>query len=242
MNEEKKLSGEIVLEGRFAKWFDNFWYHYKWVTIGISAFLIVLIVCIAQSCSREKSDMMIVYAGPQSISVSEQKQLGDLLSNFLPEDFDKNGESVASLAMYQIFSEEQIKLIESKKDEDGKPLRVDREHNTNQYSTYSSYLQTGESSIYLLDPWLYKEMLQGGGLSPLSEVFSEIPKGAIDEYGIRLGDTDLYENYDVLKFLPEDTVLCLMQPLVMGKSSKQKAYEFEVETFRALVNYKKDNE
>ena len=241
MNEERKPSGEIVLEGRFLKWFDNFWYHYKWVTIGIAALVIVLTICIVQSCSRQKKDIMIVYAGHCSITTSEQNQLNDLFSRLLPEDLDQNGEAVANLSMYQIFSEEQIRLIESQKDENGKPLQVDREHNTNQYSTYSSYLQTGESSIYLLDPWLYEELLHGGGLRPLSEVFSEIPQGAIDEYGIRLGDTELYEAYDVLKVLPEDTVLCLMQPLVMGKSSKEKSYEFEVETFRALVNYKKED-
>jgi len=241
MKEEKMPSGEIVLEGRFAKWFDNFWYHYKWVTIGIAALVIVLVICIAQACTREKKDIMIVYAGHRSISVAEQQQLNELFSTLLPEDLDQNGESVAHLSMYQIFSEEQIKEIESKKDENGKPLRVDREHNTSQYSTYSSYLQTGESSIYLLDPWLYEELLRSGGVRPLSEVFSEIPKGAIDEYGIRLGDTELYENYDVLKFLPEDTVLCLMQPLVMGKSSKEKNYNFEVETFRAISNYRKED-
>lgn len=241
MNEEKKPSGEIVVEGRFAKWFDNFWYHYKWVTIGVAALVIVFTICIAQACSREKKDVMIVYAGHCSVSSSQQQQLNDLMSLLLPDDLDKNGDCVASLSMYQIFSEEQIKLIESQKDENGKPLRVDREHNTNQYSTYSSYLQTGESSIYLLDPWLYEELLRSGGLRPLSEVFSETPQGAIDEYGIRLGDTEVYENYDVLKFLPEDTVLCLMQPLVMGRSSKEKTYEFEVDTFRAIVNYRKED-
>jgi len=241
MNEEKKPSGEIVVEGRFAKWFDNFWYHYKWVTIGISALVIIFVICIAQSCSREKRDVMIVYAGHCSISVSDQKQLGDLMSNLLPEDLDNNGERVAHLSMYQIFSEEQIKLIESQTDVNGKPLRVDREHNTNQYSTYSNYIQTGESSIYLLDPWLYDELLRSGGVRPLSEVFSEIPQGAIDAYGIRLGDTELYQTYDVLKVLPEDTVLCLMQPLVMGRSSKEEIYQFETETFRALVNYRKED-
>lgn len=241
MNDEKKPSGEIVVDGRFAKWFDNFWYHYKWVTIGLSALLIILVICIAQSCSREKRDLMIVYAGHRSISVAEQRQLGDLMSRLLPEDFDQNGEKVANIAMYQIFSEEQIKLIESQTDADGNPIRIDREHNTNQYSTYTSYLQTGGSSIYLLDPWLYEELRKSGGLRPLSEVFSEIPQGAIDEYGICLGDTDLYRNYDVLKVLPEDTVLCLMQPLVMGRSSKAKVYGFEEETFRSFVNYKKED-
>lgn len=241
MNEEKKPSGEIVVEGRFAKWFDNFWYHYKWVTIGITALVIILTVCIVQACTREKRDVMIVYAGRQSLAVSEHQQLNNLMGLLLPDDFDGNGECVAHVSTYQILSEEQIRIIESQNDVNGKPLRVDRDYNTNQYSTYSSYLQTGESSIYLLDPWLYEELSRSGGLRPLSEVFSETPKGAIDEYGIRLGDTEVYQNYDVLKLLPEDTVLCLMQPLVMGRSSKEKIYNFEVETFRSLVNYRKED-
>jgi len=38
---EKIEAGEIVVENRFLRWLDNFWYHYKWHTIIISFFVIM---------------------------------------------------------------------------------------------------------------------------------------------------------------------------------------------------------
>lgn len=242
MNEEKRPERDIVVESKFVKWLDNFWYHYKWVTIGIAVAAIIFIICIAQSCSKEDRDIMIVYAGPNSLSVSEQEQLGDLMSLMLPNDLDGNGESVAHLNTFQIYSEEQIKAIEANTDADGKPLIVDRGRNTSTYQQYSNYMQTGESSVCFLDPWLYEQMLQSNAICPLSEVLSEIPQGAMDEYGVRLGDTELYQNYDLLKLLPEDTVICLMRPFFLGRSSDEKMYQFEVDTFCSIVTYAKEEQ
>lgn len=240
MNEERRPEREIVVQNKFVKWLDNFWYHYKWPTIGIAAALIILIVCIAQSCSKEDRDIMIVYAGPNSLSVSEQEQLGDLMSLVLPSDLDGNGEAVAHWNTFQVYSEEQIKEIESKTDSSGKPLMVDRSFNTDSYQQYSNYIQTGESSVCFLDPWLYEQMRQNDVLCPLTEACSELPQGALDEYGVRLGDTELYQNYDLLKLLPEDTVICLLRPYIWGRSSDEKMYQFEVDTFCAIVTYTKE--
>ena len=111
MNEEKRPDCEIVVQSKFAKWLDNFWYHYKWVTIGVAAAVIIFVICIAQSCSKEDRDIMIVYAGPNSLSISEQEQIGDLMSLILPGDLDGNGDAVAHLNTYQIYSEDEIKEI-----------------------------------------------------------------------------------------------------------------------------------
>lgn len=240
MNEEKRPDCEIVMQSKFAKWLDNFWYHYKWVTIGIATAVIILIICIAQSCSRENRDIMIVYAGPHSLSVSEQEQLGDLMSMILPGDLDGNGEAVAHLNTYQIYSEAQIKEIESKTDSTGKPLSVDRSFNSNSYKQYSDYMQTGGSSVCFLDPWLYEKMVQSNAVCPLADVFEQMPQGALDEYGVRLGDTELYQTYDLLKLMPEDTVICLVRPYVWGRSSDEKMYQFEVDTFCAIVSFEKE--
>ncbi len=242
MNEEKRSECDIVVQGKFAKWFDNFWYHYKWATIGIAAAMMILVICIAQSCSKEDRDIMIVYAGPNTLSVAEEEQLGKLMSTLLPRDLDGNGEAVAHLNTYQIYSAEQILAIEAQTDSDGKPLSVDRSRNSSNYKAYSDYFQTGESSVCFLDPWLYEQMAEAESLRPLSDVLSEVPQGALDEYGVRLGDTELYQEYDILKLLPEDTVICLVRPYFIGRSSDEKLYQFEVDTFCSIVTYTKEGE
>ena len=186
MYDEKQPERAIVIpKGKGVVWFENFWYHYKWITIAALVGLFILLVCILQTCGNEKTDLVVVYAGPTYLTAEQSGEISTLLSGRLPEDFDNNGEKLAALAPYQILSESQIKALPND--------RVDRGYNTSQYSTYSNYIQTGETSIYLLDPWLYVELKSGDRLRPLSEVTDVIPSGAIDEYGVRLGDTDLYK-------------------------------------------------
>lgn len=237
MNDQKNPNGEIVLQGRFAKWFENFWYHYKWLTIGIAVALVIVLVCVLQTCSRKKEDLIMTYAGPVVLSMGELEDVSAVLGAVMPYDFDENGEKCVAWTTYQIYSEEQIGA-EAETDENGQTqVFIDRSFNSDQYKTYSSYLKTGETSIFLLDPWLYEELAATDHLMPLSEVLDEIPEGAVGTCGVRLGDTDLYEKYAVLRRLPADTVICLMKQYVIGKSSDDEAYRFECDMFRAIVTY-----
>lgn len=237
MNDQKNPNGEIVLQGRFAKWFENFWYHYKWVTIGVAAAVVIVLVCVLQTCSKKNEDIMLTYAGPAVLSIAELEDVSAVMNHVMPYDLNKNGEKDTSWVTYQIYSEEQIKS-EAETDENGKTQSyIDRNFNTEQYQTYSSYLKTGETSIFFLDPWLYEELVATDHLAKLSDVLDTVPEGAIGECGVRLGDTDLYEKYTVLRKLPADTVVCLMKPYVIGKSSDEDAYRFECEMFRAIVTY-----
>ena len=89
----------------------------------------------------------------------------------------------------------------------------------------------------LLDPWLYENLKNGNQayLCTLESVLVTVPKAAMDEYGIRLGDTEWYRLYPVLANLPEDTVLCLANPLQIGKSSNETEYLHSKEMFAVLA-------
>ena len=240
MNEEKKPNGEIVLQGRFWKWLDNFWYHYKWVTIGVAVALVILLVCILQTCSKEKEDLMMTYAGPTVLSVSELEQVSEVMNSVMPYDADENGKKHTAWMTYQIYSEDQIRELTETNTEGKVTQTVDRSFNSDQYSVFNNYLKTGESSIFLLDPWLYESLATTDHLMPLSEVLETVPEGAVGECGIRLGDTDLYEKYAVLRLLPADTVICLMKQYVIGRSSDEEQYRFECDMFRAIVTYQNE--
>ena len=238
MNDEKKQKAEISVEqSPFLKRLDNFWFHYKWVVIGVAVALMILLICVLQTCSTEKKDSVIVYAGPQYLSVGEVDQLSQVMTARLPYDYDNNGDLVAQMSMYEIYSEEQMREINQNPDSTAK---IDRTRNQNQYQLFTTYQQTGESSIYFMDPWLYESMGKEY-LCPLSETVGEAVEGAMaDGYGVRLGDTALYRDYAVVRYLPADTVICLMKPLVWGGSSNEKKSEFEKELYRSIVTYKAD--
>lgn len=233
--EEKRAEQEIVIKGRFLAWLDNFWYHYKWPFLGILAAGIIVLVCTLQTCSKEKEDVVILYGGPTYLSTTQTRDLARMMDGILPYDFDRNGEKRAALSTYQIYSEEQIRQITAETDSEGHRGFVDHSHNADQYKVYSDYLMTGESSVLLLDPWLYDQLRQADRLCPLEEVCAFVPSGAVDGFGIRLGDTELYRAFGVYQALPEDTVICLLQPYVVGRSSKAEAYQFEVDVFLSLI-------
>ena len=68
MNENEKLdTGSVsIKKGKFLRWLENFWYHYKWHSL-IAAFLIFTVtVCTVQMCRKESYDMHILYAGGHS--------------------------------------------------------------------------------------------------------------------------------------------------------------------------------
>lgn len=242
--EKKEKSPEIKLQkGKFLGWLDNFWYHYKWHTIIIGVAVIILVVCLWQTSTTEKHDTVIIYAGPTCLSTNETRQLQEALGGLLPSDRDGNGKKSASMSMYQIYSEDQIKDYEAQTDAAGQGFIVDRSRNANQYDQFNHYFMTGQSPVCFIDPWLYNG-IPDGYLYPLSKIFGEnMPKGAIyDEdgecYGVRLGDTDLYKDYSIVRKLPADTVICLSVPRGgLGQDIDDAKYQFDMETFKALVSY-----
>lgn len=236
MSEKKLEEQKITVEkGKFLKWLDNYWYHYKWPTIVVAFFVVVLSVCLIQSWTNEEKDILVTYAGPTYLEADEKAAIESLLSDTLPEKFGKNDQDgKAGLINYQIYSKEQMKQIEAENVGKDDPVYIDPVFNANEYSTLASQYKTGNGSVYILEKWLYEEILNEDGtterLKPLSEIFGETPEGAIDAYGIRLGDTAIYQNNPVLKALPADSIICLHEQ-IMG----QKDYEKEVEAFKEIA-------
>ena len=174
----------------------------------------------------------MVYAGPTVLSVSEMEDITAVMGALMPYDADENGDKHTAWMTYEIYSKEQLQENSD----------INRSFNTEQYQTYGDYLLTGESSIYFLDPWLFEELKNADRLMPMKDVLKD---RNVEGYGIRLGDTDLYEAYEVMRLMPADTVICLMRPYEgtpWAKSANEEAYQFECDMFRALVTFVNEDE
>ena len=230
MNEEKLSEKKIVVkENKFIKWLDNYWYHYKWPTIIVTFFVVVIAVCLIQSITNVEKDILITYGGPEALEADEKAAIERVLTENLPEKFGNQGsEGKAGLISYIIYSQEQIEDLRNQQ------KNVDTTFNSSEYSALNSQYKTGNGSIYLLDRWMYDEIIEGDPkgerLKPLTEIFGETPAGAIDAYAIRLGDTEIYKNSTELQILPADTVICLHEQIV-----GQKDYDKEVEAFKKIA-------
>ena len=241
MNDNEKLKkAEIHTDNKVLKWIENFWYHHKASFLIVSFFVIVVIICTVQTCSKKEEDIKIAYAGPAYLSLEHSANIESVFEAVMPRDFDKNGQKDASLLLYQTYSEEQIKEIEAQTDAAGNRGFVDRNHSTNNNKNFYQYIQTGDSAICLVDASIYENLKENDRLFEISEVLGYNCEKSADGYGIKLGELEIYSSYGALRQLPEDTVLCILRPLWMGKTSKADKYECEKDMFRAIVEFKSE--
>lgn len=242
MNDEKIETTDIVIKkGKFLTWLDNYWYHYKWVTIIVAFFLIVALICTLQVCTKTDYDISVTYAGQVSLKANQKVDFQKALQNSLPEEFsseDSEQETAVELISYFVLSQEQIEKLEKQTEVDSNgdvsKVYIDRAFVTNEMDSFEAQLTTGSGSVLFVDRWIYDSFLDSDGncerLMPVSEVLGENAKGTVGAYGIRLGDTELYKNNPQLSFLPEDTVICLHRKII-----GQKGYEQEIAAFKAYT-------
>ena len=242
MGEKKQYTEGIdINNNNFFKWLDNYWYHYKWVTIVVAFFLVVFIVCTVQTCTKKNGDVLLTYAGPASLDIDDKVVIENAAEKVLAKYSEKQSDITVSVASYYVLSRDQIQNIEKQTDSEGYALYVDKSFVSNEKDSFESQLKTGSGSVILLEKWIYDSFFDSEGaterLVPLSEVFGTTPEGAIDDYGVRLGDTRFYKDNPQLSFLSPDTVICLHSKII-----GQKKYDQQVEAFKALVGPNAEND
>lgn len=242
MKEDKSYTeGISTKNSRFLSWLDNFWYHYKWPTIAIAFVVVVLGVCTGNYLINnvgKGQNVIFTYAGPKEFvtAPAEKLSVNSALSEYSKSVYGEK--ATASLQNFLIYSEEQIKEIESEVDEKGnQKYKVDTAFNTSEMNGFHEYSQTGASFILLLDPTVYQTLLNQSGeserLVELSVVYGSTPEGANDKYSVRLGDTEAYKNTPELQVLPEDTIVCLHARLIL--STNKSEYDYHVSIFKSFA-------
>lgn len=239
MKDEKQYTeGISVKENGFLAWFDNFWYHYKWVTLVAVFFAIVVSICVIQACSQEPTDILVTYAGPAYLKQEQKVNIEKILSKNIPDEIAKEDSAKAGLSAYYILSKEQIEHAQKQTevDESGEAYKVyiDTRFIAEEMESFESQLMTGSGSVLLIDKSIYDSLVGENGnserLVPLADTLGEKPESAIGNYGIRLGDTEIYRNNPQLQCLPADTVLCL-HAKILG----QKDYDNEIAMFKTMA-------
>lgn len=77
---------------KIFKWLDNFWYHYKWVTLVTAFFTVTLSIIIIQMITKTNPDSNILYGGPAVLTANQTKEIENAFNALLPEDFNGDGE------------------------------------------------------------------------------------------------------------------------------------------------------
>lgn len=207
------------------QWIENFWYYNKWFVLVAVVFLALIVIATVQFFSKDDADASLVFAGATILSdeVCEQmiRSAEELLS-----DVNEDGTVSVDVKNYVLHSD--FDLLKN----EGQKIQAREE-----FKSYSDEVLSGDACFLLLDEYFYSELAQNGALVNLYELYSELPKSAVDYFGLRLGDTELYKKQG-FSSLPADTIICLKFSPVVGKTTaEEKAARDEInrELFLKLV-------
>lgn len=219
--------------GAFGRWLDNFWYHYKGVTLVVLFALIVGIVCTVQICSRPpKADFNLVYAGEADLrptaSNTDHEKIVSSLGNIAPKNAD--GETPTfEFYFYQIFTGDYV---------------PSQSANANNIESLKDELDLGAAFIYLMDEEVYKTYTaNASGDRYVVSVAPYLPEGSTarlteDGCGVYLHSLPLGQA-EGFSSLPEDTVLCLRVKFtfsnMLGASDTDGIYPLYEELFRRML-------
>ena len=238
---EEKLAGEgIAIRHPIFLWFENLWYHHKWTIIIVAFFLFVAIVCFAQCATTPHKDIYITFGGSYTMTGEEHQAVERVFDELSKNTFSENIPAVGVVS-YPFYTEEELRALFTDPetgDFDGAAFNMAKGQNANRLEELSSYMMTGECSIWLVNTSVYEAQHMNEKLAvPLAETFGTTPIGAYDEYAIRLGDTAIYQYYEALQVLPADTLIVFTRSYFMGASSNEKTYEQFKALYRAIVEF-----
>ncbi|MBQ8510652.1 MAG: hypothetical protein IJ493_12165 [Clostridia bacterium] len=237
IHDKEKEIAEPSLFGRnrdLKKWWENFWYHYKFQTLIGLVLVLTVIICTTQLATKDDYDYYVMYAGPQIMAVQDityiQRGIAEVAG-----DYNGDGQSLVCLSDVVMLSpEEQVEAAENGAVFDAGFLR----------ETMTQYYQeilAGDAVICLLSPYMYEIVHEADGFMPLAEIFTEIPEAAYDDCGIVLSKTEFGQHFMGIKSLPEDTILCIRRISTFknfkGSGKTEKHYNAYLELFRDIVAF-----
>ncbi len=240
-NREEKLSGEgIAIRHPVFLWFENLWYHHKWTIIIVAFFLFVAFVCFAQCATTPHKDVYITFGGSYTMTPDEKTAVERVFSEVSKNAVGENALAVG-VTDFPFYTEEELRALYTDPetgDFNNAAFHSAKGQNTNRLDELSSYMMTGECSIWLVNTSVYEAQHMNEKLAvPLAETFEEIPTGAYDEYAIRLGDTAIYQYYEALQVLPADTLIVFTRSYFIGASSNTETYAQFKALYRAIVEF-----
>ncbi len=233
-----------------AGFFENFWYHYKGVTLAVLAALIIIGIGVYQLATKVTPDIYIMYSGPYYYNNTSSVMRA--LTSVMDEDYNGDGEKTVNILQTVRYSEAQIAAAEAeanklkeeaiKNGQDGKKYEFsfDYQFNASEYERFMTEIMTGESVICLIDPSLYEEIAGDDVLLSLEEALGYTPDEAFDDYAITFKELKFAKYYSCFDKLPEDTLLIIRRTTAMtafkGKRAK-KAHENHVDYFKDIVEF-----
>ena len=214
-------------------WLENYWYHYKWVTLLVAFLLIVGVICTVQAVQNNSYDSYIMYAGPCQLS---HKEVLDIEKDFYSVVEDKDGDGKVNIAIRELFimSPEEISEVEEGYEANYTLI-------SDNLKLFDQEILSGEATICLLSPFLFERVAEADGFLPIGEYVNGAEVEYFGEYGVKLSST-VFGNMPGLSVLPNDTILCVRRVSTMAslfdKKQTEKNHALNIETVKRIFEMK----
>ncbi len=220
MNKNIEGVGEVVAPSTPKEKIQNFIYHYKWHTVVALLLIVAIVICSLQFCSKEEYDAYILYAGSKSIGRTAKDgdvaEIATVISSLkrITDDFDENGEVTLNFTNYYFLSADERKdltdLNEALLASDQKSISSVLEHSEYYLlfisaAVYEQYHKVGDEELFI-------SLSDYKASSPDIELYAD--------NAILLSSTEAYK-LPGLSALPEDTLICIRRPSVLGGKSNE---------------------
>lgn len=243
------LGSEPTKPTTFKEKIKNIWYHEKFLILAALVVLVVVGICVGQACARTENDVYILYAGPW-FGCDTGKTPAQLESAFaaVMDDYNKDGIKTVAYRPIFLMSDAQLQALaaEYAGREEEMPM-VNATLLAQNSELFLQEIQSGDTVLCLLDPTVFADLRAEGWIQPLGNYLETVPENDLDDYGIRLKDTDFGNYFAGVKDMPDDTILCLRATSVLNNSFGREEYAKELharheELLRAILRFTKPEE
>lgn len=226
------------------KWLENYWYHYKWHTLIVAFFVVMLTVMGVQMCSREDNDIYIIYAGPTILSDAKRLEVADAFQQIMPKDYDGDGKKSVDFMDLILMDHDQLKQAYK----DGANQYFLNETTVEQAKeTLSVQAMAGDYVIFLIDKAWYSDLHNAMAFVPfteLEELGFTLSANArkYDDCSYYLNSLDFAKFFNCFDGFPDDTLVCVRRMTtaasIKGQKKTKAAYDRHMDYYQALISFK----
>lgn len=216
---------------------ENFFYHYKWHTIFVLFFAVVITIMAVQMVNREEYDIKVMYAGPEIISDAENAKVEAALVEIANIGSDKPKKN-AMMYDLLVLNDKQVQEIYEKYGN-----TVSNQTITQNKEAFTYQVLSDEFFLLFLAPECYETYRKQDCIVPLSvmgiNAESEIYQFRHDEYSFVLCDLDAALFYrEAFTSFPPDTLVCIKRVNTMNGGNGKEVQATHIEIFKKLINFK----
>ncbi len=212
---------------KIGEFFENLWYHYKWLILIIFVLGSLVIVATIQMVEKGDPDIHVMFIGQNFITAEGREEAEKTLGKIFN---DCNGDGEVTMDLVELT----VTTIPGQS--------YDYVYQQDALTRFETEIRAGMSTVFIVEESFYEKIKDNGLAAPLETVFGKnnVPENAFDEYSFRLRDLDVAEEAGFSRF-PRESYVCIRHSPEndeINYSRTMEDYKNNLEFFKKFTTYK----